>query len=126
MMTTPNKTALPGISLCEFLAELLGLSGCLLVENKCCQQNGVWVIAVTPRHVCLVCRLCASYEVNLHGTFKLDVDHAPFGIKRTLLRILVPRVFCHRCLTSTSVTPHQVVPHRRISFDHLRFLLDRY
>jgi hypothetical protein len=68
-----KKATGPGTHLSPFISDLLGLSGYLLIENKCGQQNSVWVIAVTPRYICLVCERCASNDVSLHGTFQHDV-----------------------------------------------------
>jgi transposase len=121
-----KKATGPGTHLSPFISDLLGLSGYLLIENKCGQQNDVWVIAVTPRYICLVCERCASNDVSLHGTFQHDVVHVPLGTKRTQLRIFVPRIFCHHCRHTTSPPLLRIVAHRQISVDLRQFFLDRY
>lgn len=112
--------------LLTFLAEIFGLTGYVVLPQKCGLLDGTWTIAVRPKIVATECSRCGSMSVKMHTPYERDIMHVPVGSKRTKLRISIPRTYCKDCKSTSTPDLPQILPNHSLTVDLREYMLDLY
>ncbi len=112
--------------LLPLLAGIFGLTGYSVVPQKCGLLDGIWTIAVTPKSAATECRECGSRNVKKHASYERDIVHVPVGLQRTQLKILIPRIYCNYCKSTSIPDLPDILPNHNVTAQLREYMLDRY